>query len=330
VKKGISPIGLRQIAGSVLLEFTEFVGESGGSAIRADESYLLVPMSNRSGELRALQAISANGTVKTFMRGAQKKGTMAVLGVESFDALLNGDMGAAVAFGEGVATMASFRAVSGLPVVVCFDAGNLEHVASSLIPELPAGMVPVLAVDNDQFHLERALGFVAEKVGVNPVVVLPGGVQRVVVDGVSAVREVPMGGLLVDGQWHQAPDGKFCAKCELEGDAVRSLSVEAVPSDGGRGVSASFSNRGLEAGRKVQALCADVDVARLVYLASPVFSSLEGRPTDWNDLVEREGLVASREILRTVLPVGLLMPSPVPELINHSRLLPRASAGFSR
>jgi hypothetical protein len=43
-----------------------------------------------------------------------------------------------------------------------------------------------------------------------------------------------------------------------------------------------------------------------VFLASPVFASLEGRPTDWNDLVQREGLDAARGKLSEVLRMGLL------------------------
>ncbi len=306
LKKGISPEGLRQVMGSSLLAFSEFVGESGGSAIRANEKYLLVPMSDTGGRLRAVQVISDDGLVKLFMRGAQKKGLMAVLGAESFNNLLDSGLAELVAFGEGIATMASFREVSRLPVVVCFDAGNLEFVASSLIPLMPAHVAPILALDNDQFFLERALGFAIDQVGVNPVLALPGSVHQVVVDGVSAVREIELGSFVIDGQWHQASGGKFCAKCELDGVAVRSVSVDTVPSPDGRKLSAVFANRGLEAGQKILTLCANAREPHSVFLASPVFASLEGRPTDWNDLVQREGLDAARGKLSEVLRMGLL------------------------
>lgn len=303
LKKEISAEGLRQVSGDVLLGFSEFKSEAGLSAIRPDERYLLVPMSDRLGSLRAVQAISSDGAVKLFMRGAQKKGTMAVLGGSSFESLLDGSSGPALGFVEGVATGASFRAASGLPVVVCFDAGNLETVASNLIPSLPASMTAILGLDNDQFYLERALGFVADKVGVNPFTG-SGAVGRVVSDGVSRVRDVALGDLVLDGQWHQVPGGKFCASVELGGGGIRAVSVEVSPAAGGRAVSASFSNRGLAVGEKVISLCPEA--AGRVVMAVPSFRSLEGRPTDWNDLVQLEGVEAARGVLREALPLGVL------------------------
>jgi hypothetical protein len=89
VRKGIPAEGLRQVRGAVLLEYQEFRGESGRSAIRPDGMYLVVPMCDSAGQVRAVQAISEDGRIKSFMRGAQKKGLMSVLGASSLEALFD-------------------------------------------------------------------------------------------------------------------------------------------------------------------------------------------------------------------------------------------------
>ncbi len=298
-KKGIEPNGLRQVPGAVLLSYPEFVGDGGRSAIRSQLQYLIVPMHNKDGELRAIQAISPDGAVKTFMRGAQKQGTMLLLGDGSMADLIAGRLGKAVAFGEGVATMASFRAVSGLPVVACFDAGNLEVVAASVIADLHEAMTPILALDNDQFHLERALGFLADKCGVNP---LASGAdsESLLVDSSGGLRPVRLGSVVMDGQWQDAPGGKYCAHAEVIEGAVRSVSVSVVGEAGEHVVTASFRNRGDEAGRKLVELCSEF--GRDVFCATPVFKKLDMRPTDWNDLVMGEGIAAAQVVLAKVLP----------------------------
>ncbi|KWW32387.1 MULTISPECIES: DUF5710 domain-containing protein [Cupriavidus] len=311
IKKGISTEGLVQVSGKVLLGYAEFVGENGKSAIREDQNYLIVPMRNAAGEIRAVQAINEDGTVKSFMRGAQKKGTMTVLGAPSLDALCahavaSPDQAARAAlFVEGFATGASLRQPTGLPVVVCFDAGNLEAVAAEAARKWPDNIVPIMAVDNDQFHVERALGYLAKDLGVNPN--SQRGSMVEVLSGKNSSRMVSLGDAVADGQWHQAPQGRYCMSLEREPDSteVRSISIEAVTQEGQRPVRLSFGNRGVEAGRAALEAFAgpakegeqEQRTSRAVMLV-PEFKSLQGRPTDWNDLAGSEGAQAvSRQVM---------------------------------
>lgn len=300
VRKGISAQGLRQVSGAVLLQYDEFKGESGSSIIRGQDDYLIVPMSNAAGQLRAVQAISSDGKVKTFMRGAQKKGAMLVLGADSFDAIggaVGVGSGAQVAYVEGVATGASFRAAFDGPVVVCFDAGNLETVVAETSALLPSGVSCVLAVDNDQFHVERALGFLAEKLGVNPLG--GGGMELAVASGLDSVRQVALGDVVADGQWQQAARGTYCVSVQRDAvdGTVRSLAVDVVPDNGDRKMCATFENRGVEAGRVAMRSLEKRDDLRSV-MVMPDFKSLGGRPSDWNDLAQVEGVSAVAAVLR--------------------------------
>lgn len=296
LKKGISAEGLGMVKGSLLLQYEEFYGESGATAVRPNDWYLVVPMSTHDGELRAVQAINEDGSVKTFMRGAQKQGTSFVLGGASVAALIAKNV-PAVAWVEGVATGASFQAASGLPTVVCFDAGNLEKVASGDILRLPETMRAILAVDNDQFHVERAVGMLAQEIGLNPYGRAGGRVS--VLDG-RGQRSVSLGDAIADGQWHQAPKGKYSITLELEaaGSAVREIHLQLVPDAPGRKMTASFGNRGVEAGRKVlETLEQHAGKPAQIQIATPAFATLAGRPTDWNDLTSLEGLAAARAVL---------------------------------
>lgn len=295
-KKGISTVSLRQVPGSVLLGFPGFWSEEDRSIIREQDNYLIVPMVNSTGALRAVQVISSDGSVKSFMRGAQKKGCMFVLGAESFEVISRMQGITAVGFVEGIATGLSLHQATSMPVVVCFDAGNFETVVAEVAANLPIGVTPVLAVDNDQFHVERALAFLSDKLAVNPhtkaVDSLPVACQA------GVMRVVSLGDAQIDGQWHQVAAGTYCVEARMDGGFVRSVHVSVVPSDGGRKSSASFSNRGIEAGLAVLPNVCRAKQGAGPVLAAPYFASLDGRPTDWNDLAQREGLAAVRSALR--------------------------------
>lgn len=329
IKKGIPAQGFRQVNGAVLLQYSEFKGEDGASIIRECDDYLIVPLTNAQGQLRAVQAISPDGSVKTFMRGAQKKGTMLVLGAESFDVLAKQPDLLAVAFVEGVSTGASFRQASDLPVVVCFDAGNLETVVADVSPKLPVDVVRVLAVDDDQFHVERALGFLSEKIGINPHA--QGGQSVNVFCGSSGVRSVGLGDAVADGEWHQSVKGTYRVTFQREDDehAVRSVVVDVVPVDGGRKMSSTFVNRGVEAGRKAMLSIEAVEPGARAAMVIPEFSTLVGRPTDWNDLVNMDGVAAVRAVLRGANGIGVeLCDAPMANAMV-ARERPQAS-GVSR
>lgn len=314
-KKGISADAFRQVRGSVLLQYAEFKSESGASAIRPNEQYLIVPMADCAGVLRAVQAISSDGTIKAFMRGAQKKGTMLVLGADSFDQLCQSAV-ASVAFVEGCATGASFHAASAMPVTVCFDAGNLETVVQETTSKLRDNVTRILAVDNDQFYVERAIGLLSEKLGVNPHA--PGGESVKVLAGAAALRSVAIGGAVADGQWHQTARGSYSMTLNREAgsEAVNSVVVEVVP-NGSRKISATFGNRGIEAGKVAMQSIVAVGASSAAagkpaapakaVIVAPEFVSVVGRPTDWNDLAKAEGSGAILALLRgrVELPIAV-------------------------
>ncbi|CAG0957592.1 partial DNA primase TraC, partial [Rhodocyclaceae bacterium] len=143
IKKGVEPLGIRQVSGAKLLEYEEFVGESGRSAIRRNLMYAIVPLMTERGEVRNIQAISPDGKVKSFMRGAQKAGLMFVLGAASFESVMN-SVCPIVSYAEGWATTTTFRAGMHAPAVVCFDAGNMEAVVEKTAKLLPPETVKVL------------------------------------------------------------------------------------------------------------------------------------------------------------------------------------------
>lgn len=302
-RKGLQNVGLRQAQGDQLLRHPEFMGESGKSAIRPKDWYLLVPMLTAQGELRALQAISEDGKVKTFMRGAQKRGTMLVLGATSLTSLLSRNPPPeAVAFAEGLATGVSFRQGSGIPVVVCFDAGGMELVAQQCSGDMSSHTRPVLAVDNDQFFPEQAMGFMVSHLGLNPHA--RSGSLIEVQTGPKDSRLVQLGDAMADGEWHRAPLGQYSIRLERESDGrtVKAITVELIPAESQRKITNRFRNRGVEAGQVAAAAFAREDRTAHPVLAIPEFTHLGKRPTDWNDLHTEEGLVAVRAAINAYLP----------------------------
>jgi len=105
---------------------------------------LVVPMRDADGTVRNAQTISPDGE-KRFQAGGRKTGLYAQLGdIEPTQPLL---------IAEGFATAATLREATGMPVVVAFDAGNLQPVAQAIRAKHPD--VPmVFAADNDH-HLPR-------------------------------------------------------------------------------------------------------------------------------------------------------------------------------
>lgn len=116
-----------------------------GHGLREDRrGNLLVPMRDAAGRLWGVQTIAPDGT-KLFIRGGRKTGTHAVLGTPQ--------PGEALVIAEGFATAATVRELTGLPVVVAFDSGNLAPVAEAIRARDPERTI-VFAADNDH-HLPR-------------------------------------------------------------------------------------------------------------------------------------------------------------------------------
>ncbi|MDR2076391.1 MAG: DUF5710 domain-containing protein [Desulfovibrio sp.] len=128
LRKGIGPEGLK-------------VNPSG--------KVLVAPVMNTDGEIRNLQYIQENGE-KSFEAGGQKKGLFALIGADmrkDEPSLAQGE----ILMAEGYATGATLHEVTGKPVVVAFDAGNLKPVAESIREKFPRAAITICA-DNDHAH----------------------------------------------------------------------------------------------------------------------------------------------------------------------------------
>ena len=129
VRKGVQGYGVRTLA----------------------DGTLLVPMRDAAGELHNLQRIASappadGSTDKRFLPGGRKSGLWHTTGQAAGAPVL--------LLAEGYATAASIHAATGRPVVVCFDAGNLVHVAKALRAQWPA--LPLLVCgDDDQATQQR-------------------------------------------------------------------------------------------------------------------------------------------------------------------------------
>ena len=107
---------------------------------------LLVPVRGIEGNLQSLQIIRDDGS-KMFMPGGRVDGGHMVIG--------GLDQPGPLLVAEGFATAATLRQLSGQPVVVAFNAGNLGRVAEIMREEYPDRAI-YLAGDND--HLKEAAG----------------------------------------------------------------------------------------------------------------------------------------------------------------------------
>lgn len=113
---------------------------------------LMVPVQDNYGELRGLQYISPEGQ-KRFLSGMEKNGNFH---------LITGDHSHSgqdlsqneIILAEGYATGVSLHMATEKPVLVAFDAGNLEPVARKLRERYPNAAITICA-DNDHQHTRR-------------------------------------------------------------------------------------------------------------------------------------------------------------------------------
>ncbi|HIE4434740.1 TPA: DUF5710 domain-containing protein [Burkholderia multivorans] len=258
---------------------------------RSSSTYLVVPGRGIDDQLLTAQAIGPDG-FKMFVRDARKKGAFHLIGVRRTRDLANAP---AVLFVEGYATGASLHEATGLPVVVAFDAGNLVEIARLFAAFLPANRPKIVCGDNDQYFLESALAKIAEIGGspnAKPTTV------RVLAGAGNATREVLIDAAHADGQWHLTQLGKYRLSLESVCGVVRGLTLDVVVPDKPH-VRLTTRNTGVEAAE---------EAARLLRgrAVSPVFVSLEDRPTDFNDLATAEGRARVADLVQTVLPFPLV------------------------
>lgn len=113
---------------------------------RGRDGAAVVPLRNSAGAVVGLQFIQADGG-KKFLTGQRTTGAFHLIGTVSEDLPL--------IFAEGYATAASCHMATGWPAVVCFDAGNLEHV-SRVLRQKYATVAFVFAGDDDHEKKENA------------------------------------------------------------------------------------------------------------------------------------------------------------------------------
>lgn len=114
-----------------------------GEGLKQSGSLLLVPMRDADGRLWNLQRINPEGG-KFFLKGGRTAGLMFLLG----------DVGDVLCVGEGVATMATVRRATGLPICAAFSGENLEPVARDLRARWPAADL-VICGDDDAHLVEH-------------------------------------------------------------------------------------------------------------------------------------------------------------------------------
>lgn len=108
-----------------------------GYNLRAEGDLLLVPLRDAAGVLHSVQSISPTGH-KLFASKGRVRGCYHSVGRP----------GAAIVVGEGVATMHSVHAATGLAVAAAFSVGNLATVAQALRRKFPELLI-VVAADDD-------------------------------------------------------------------------------------------------------------------------------------------------------------------------------------
>lgn len=108
------------------------------SFLRMAYGSIAVPLRDAAGDLWCLQVINSQGT-KLFPKYSRKKGCFHLLGE-----IGEGPLG----FAEGYATGATAHELTGWPVVVCVDSGNMAVVADAILPGCQ-GVEPIWLADND-------------------------------------------------------------------------------------------------------------------------------------------------------------------------------------
>lgn len=107
--------------------------------LKLHKGAVVVPLYDDGGKVASLQFIDADGS-KRFLTGGRKRGCFFPLGGKDADKPL--------LIAEGYATAASLHECLSLPVLVAFDADNLQPVAEMARARYPARAI-ILAADND-------------------------------------------------------------------------------------------------------------------------------------------------------------------------------------
>ena len=233
--------------------------------VRFLRDMLLIPLRNMAGELQGLQFI---GEEKKFGSGTVKEGRFHLIGALA--------AGLPLCFCEGYATGATLHMATGWPVVVCFDAGNLDPVIAQwrkLYPDVQF----VIGADDDRHLLPRLCERLA-RVGVHAE---PGDFSK------QAGGLRPMAWELPDG-------GQVALQIGVRNSEAGTSRLEGSITVDGQVQLLKLENAG-----KSRALAAAKRHQALVLL--PQFADRAAPFTDWNDLHVAEGLDRCAEQLQAGL-----------------------------
>ena len=238
---------------------------------------LVTPVRDVNGKIWSLQYIPADPTKsKLFEKGGHKTGNFHVLGD-----LATADI---VLFGEGYATCASLHMATGLPVVEVFDSGNIAPVLAALTPSLE-GKIKLVCADDDQLTPERIRKILNKLIASEhnkPKLQLTNiNLQEIILDGNPYVL---------------ASNAKCFIKLEQENgkDGVPRIVGEFFNEETKQRVPVLINNVGREKALSAANL-------HKVQVVIPVFSSLDGSPSDFNDLHVREGLDRVKQQLQLTI-----------------------------
>src|SRR3989338_1465844 len=115
--------------------------------VRFGSEHLIIPLRDTKGKLWSFQWIEPDGK-KQFLKGGKKKGCFHTIGVL--------EDGKSIYIVEGYATGASVHMATLAPVVVAFDAGNLEPVIEEIKKAYPNS--PLIIAGDDDCWKERNIG----------------------------------------------------------------------------------------------------------------------------------------------------------------------------
>ncbi|MGB9152841.1 MAG: toprim domain-containing protein [Alphaproteobacteria bacterium] len=111
----------------------------GAYGLRHWKDLLVIPLYDDTGEVQSLQLISGDGG-KKFLSGGKMQGCYFPIGnIDGSDTIL---------IAEGYATAATIHELTGLPVIVAYNAGNLLPVAESIRAQYPSASI-ILCADDD-------------------------------------------------------------------------------------------------------------------------------------------------------------------------------------
>jgi putative DNA primase/helicase len=133
-------------------------------SLREHKGKLIIPIMDETGKLWSLQMIQEDGG-KRFLSGGKTGGGFFVIGTKLLKAATK------VGIGEGYATCMTIYEQKQIPMIVCFNAGNMISVSKKLSDALPNKEFIIYA-DNDENNIGQDKAIAAAQI-TNAEVVMP-------------------------------------------------------------------------------------------------------------------------------------------------------------